>query len=319
MTKAPSSLQDLRRSLYVKAKGEPTWRFWGLYVHVCKKETLHEAYRVAKENDGAPGIDGVTFEAIQESGVEGFLEQIRDELVSNTYRPMRARKKEIPKDGGKKVRVLSIPAIRDRVVQGALKLILEPIFEADFQSGSYGYRPKRTAHQAVNRVAQAIVESKTRIIDIDLRAYLDNVQHYLLLEKVARRVQDDAVMHLLKMMLKATGEKGVPQGGVISPLLSNVYLTEVDSMLEKAIVTTRRGEYTNVQYARFADDLVILIDAHPRHDWLVKAVERRLREELAKLRVEINEDKSRMVDLAKGESFSFLGFEYRRIRSRNRV
>ena len=316
MTKASSSLQDLRRSLYVKAKAEPTWRFWGLYVHVCKRETLYEAYRMAKENDGAPGIDGVTFEAIEEGGVEGFLEQIQDELVANTYRPMRARKKEIPKDGGKKVRVLSIPAIRDRVVQGALKLILEPIFEADFQSGSYGYRPKRTAHQAVNRVAQAIAESKTRIIDIDLRAYFDNVQHYLLLDKVARRVQDDAVMHLLKMMLKATGEKGVPQGGVISPLLSNLYLTEVDRMLEKAIATTRRGQYTNVQYARFADDLVILIDAHRRHDWLVKAVERRLREELAKLRVEINEDKSRMVDLAEGESFSFLGFEYRRIRSR---
>ena len=173
MTKASSSLQDLRRSLYVKAKAEPTWRFWGLYVHVCKRETLYEAYRMAKENDGAPGIDGVTFEAIEEGGVEGFLEQIQDELVANTYRPMRARKKEIPKDGGKKVRVLSIPAIRDRVVQGALKLILEPIFEADFQSGSYGYRPKRTAHQAVNRVAQAIVEEKTRIIDIDLRAYLD--------------------------------------------------------------------------------------------------------------------------------------------------
>ena len=142
-------------------------------LHVCKRETLYEAYRMAKENDGAPGIDGVTFAAIQESGVERYLEQIREELVSNTYRPMRARKKEIPKDGGKKVRVLSIPAIRDRVVQGALKLILEPIFEADFQSGSYGYRPKRTAHQAVNRVAQAIVEEKTRIIDIDLRAYLD--------------------------------------------------------------------------------------------------------------------------------------------------
>ena len=316
MTKASSSLQDLRRSLYIKAKAEPTWRFWGLYVHVCKRETLYEAYRMAQENDGAPGIDGVTFEAIEESGVESFLEQIRDELVSNTYRPMRARKKEIPKDGGTKVRVLSIPAIRDRVVQGALKLILEPIFEADFQSGSYGYRPKRTAHQAVNRVAQAIVAGKTRIIDLDLRAYFDNVQHYLLLKKVARRVHDDEVMHLLKMMLKATGEKGVPQGGVVSPLLSNLYLTEVDRMLEKAIATTRREQYTNVQYARFADDMVILIDAHPRHDWLVQAVERRLREELAKLRVEINEDKSRMVDLAKGESFSFLVFEYRRIRSR---
>ena len=222
MRKAPISLQDLRRSLYVKAKAEPAWRFWGLYVHVCKMETLQEAYRMAKENDGAPGIDGVTFETIEEGGVEGFLRQIRDELIPNTYRPMMMRKKEIPKDGGKKVRVLSIPSIRDRVAQGALKLILEPIFEADFQSGSYGYRPKRTAHQAVNRVAQAIVESKTRIIDLDLRAYFDNVQHYLLLEKVARRVRDDAVMHLLKMMLKVTGEKGVPQGGVITPLTQKV-------------------------------------------------------------------------------------------------
>jgi RNA-directed DNA polymerase len=318
MTTTPISLQDLRRSLYVKAKAEPTWRFWGLYVHICKAETLREAYQMAKSNNGAPGIDGVTFEAIEESGAENFLLQIRDELVTNTYRPMRARKKEIPKDGGK-VRVLSIPAIRDRVVQGAIKLILEPIFEADFQSGSYGYRPKRTAHQAVNRVAQAIVEEKTQIIDIDLRAYFDNVQHSLLLEKVARRVQDAAVMGLLKMILKATGKKGVPQGGVISPVLSNLYLTEVDRMLEKAIATTRYGKYTYVQYARFADDLVILIDSHPRHGWLVRAVERRLREELAKLRVEINEDKSRMVDLAKGGSFSFLGFEYRRILSRNRV
>jgi len=316
MTKAPINLQDLRRSLYVKAKAESTWRFWGLYVHVCKMDTLREAYQMAKSNNGAPGIDGVTFEAIEESGAESFLKQIRDELVTHVYRPMRARKKEIPKDGGK-VRVLSIPAIRDRVVQGALKLILEPIFEADFQSGSYGYRPKRTAHQAVNRVAQAIVEEKTRIIDIDLRAYFDNVQHFLLLEKVARRVHDDEVMHLLKMMLKATGEKGVPQGGVISPLLSNLYLTEVDRMLEKAIATTRRGQYTNVQYARFADDLVILVDSHPRHGWLAQAVDRRLREELAKLRVEINEDKSRMVDLSKGETFSFLGFTFRRILSRN--
>jgi RNA-directed DNA polymerase len=207
MIKAPIGLQDLRRSLYVKAKAEPSWRFWGLYVHVCKVETWHEAYRMAKANDGAPGSDGVTFEAIEESGVDGFLTQIRDELITNTYQPMRARKKEIPKDGGK-VRVLSIPAIRDRVVQGALKLILEPIFEADFQSGSYGYRPKRTAHQAVNRVAQAIVESKTRIIDIDLRAYFDNVQHYLLLEKVARRVQDEEVMHLLKIDAEGDWGKG---------------------------------------------------------------------------------------------------------------
>ena len=317
MIKAPISLQDLRRSLYVKAKAEPPWRFWGLYVHICKMETLREAYQMARSNDGAPGIDGVTFEAIEESGAESFLRQIREELVSNTYRPMRVRKKEIPKDGGK-VRVLSIPSIRDRVVQGALKLILEPIFEADFQAGSYGYRPKRTAHEAVARVAQAIVEEKTRIIDLDLKAYFDNVQHDLLLEKVARRVQDDAVMHLLKMILKATGKKGVPQGGVISPLLSNLYLNEVDRMLEKAVNITRRGKSTSVQYARFADDLVILIDAERRNDWLVKAVDKRLREELAKLRVAINEDKSRMVDLKKGESFTFLGFEYRRVLSLQR-
>jgi RNA-directed DNA polymerase len=318
MIKTPVSLQDLRRRIYVKAKAEPTWRFWGLYVHICKMETLQEAYQMAKSNNGAPGIDGVTFEAIEESGVESFLKQIQDELAHNTYRPMPVRKKEIPKDGGTKVRVLSIPTIRDRVVQGALKHILEPIFEADFQSGSYGYRPKRSAHEAVDRVAQAIVQGLTRIIDLDLRAYFDNVQHSLLLEKVARRVQDTSVMRLLKMILKSTGGKGVPQGGVISPMLSNLYLTEVDRMLEKAIATTRRGKYPNVQYARFADDLVVLIDSHPRHEWLTGAVEKRLREEMAKLRVEINEEKSRKVDLSKGESFGFLGFEYRRIRSRKR-
>jgi len=316
MINAPIKLQDLRRRIYAKAKAEPTWRFWGLYVHVCKMETLQEAYQMAKSNKGAPGIDGVTFDAIEKNGVESFLKQIQDELVHNTYQPMRVRKKEIPKDGGTKVRVLSIPAIRDRVVQGALKLILEPIFEADFQSGSYGYRPKRTAHEAVLRVDKAIVEGKTQVIDLDLRAYFDSVQHYLLLEKVARRVQDAKVMRLLNLILKSTGKKGVPQGGVISPVLSNLYLNEVDRMLEKASTTTRRGKYTHAQYARFADDMVILIDSHPRNDWLMKAVDKRLREELAKLKVEINEEKTRMVNLTKGGSFGFLGFEYRLIRSR---
>ena len=129
------------------------------------------------------GVDGVTFAAIEEQGVESFLEQIRDELTERTYKPMRVRKRETPKDGGRKVRILSIPTIRDRVVQGALKLILEPIFEADFQSGSYGYRPKKTAHEAINRVAQAIVQRKTRVIDIDLRSYFDGVRHHLLLAK----------------------------------------------------------------------------------------------------------------------------------------
>jgi RNA-directed DNA polymerase len=315
MIKTPVNLQDLRRKIYTKAKADTAWRFWGLYVHVCKMETLHEAYLLAKENNGAPGIDGVTFEAIEQSGVVAFLQQIRDELAAHTYRPMRNRRQEIPKDGGK-VRVLGIPCIRDRVVQGALKLILEPIFEADFQPGSFGYRPKRTTHDAVQRVAEAIVKNKTRIIDIDLRAYFDNVRHDLLLAKVAARVSDADVLHLLKMILKASGQKGVPQGGVISPLLSNLYLNEVDKMLEKAKETTRNGKYTYIEYARYADDLVILIDAYPRHDWLLGAVDKRLREELAKLHVEINEEKSRVVDLGKGGSFGFLGFEFRRVRSR---
>jgi RNA-directed DNA polymerase len=315
MIKSPINLQDLRRKLYVKAKAEPSWRFWGLYVHVCKMETLCEAYKVAKKNNGAPGIDGVTFEAIESGGVETFLKQIREELVLGTYCPMRNRRQEIPKDEGKKVRVLSIPAIRDRVVQGALKLILEPIFEADFQPGSYGYRPKRTAHEAVRRVDEEIVKRKTRVIDIDLRAYFDNVRHSVLLEKVFQRMDDAKVLRLLKMILKASGKRGVPQGGPISPLLSNLYLNEVDRMLERAREVTRCGKYTYVEYARFADDLVILVDAFPQHDWLLKAVERRLREEFAKLGIEVNEEKSRKVDLAKGESFGFLGFDFRRVRS----
>ena len=316
MTKTPISLQDLRRRIYVKAKAEPSWRFWGLYVHVCKLETLREAYQLAKANNGAPGVDGVTFEAIEASGLDAFLEQMQDELVTRTYRPMRLRQKAIPKEGGTKVRVLSIPTIRDRVVQGAFKLILEPIFEADFQPGSYGYRPKRSAHDAVLRVAEAIVKYKTRVIDVDLQAYFDNIRHHLLLAQVAQRVNDPDVLHVLKLMLQASGKKGVAQGGVLSPLLSNLYLTAVDRMLERAKEVTRRGPYTYLEYARFADDLVILVDAYPQHDWLLKAVETRLREALAKLQVTINEEKSRVVDLAQGETFSFLGFDFRRVRSR---
>ena len=317
MTKPSISLQDLRRRIYAKAKANPSWRFWGLFVHVCKRQTLHEAYRLAKKNDGAPGVDGVSFAAIEAVGVEEFLERIRGELVSGEYVPLSNRRKEIPKDGGKKVRVLGIPSIRDRVVQGALRLILEPIFEADFQEGSYGYRPGRTAHEAVERVAHAIGGGKTRVIDLDLKAYFDNVRHHILLEKLARRVRDRDVMRLVKLMLKATGPKGVPQGGVISPLLSNIYLNEVDRMLEAAKEVTSEGGGTRVEYARFADDLVVLVNGHPREERLFGQVSRRLREELALLEVEINEDKTKVVDLVKGESFGFLGFMIRRVRSRH--
>jgi len=221
MTKAPMSLQDLRPRLYAKAKAEPSWRFWGLYVHICKRETLREAYQLAKSNGGAPGIDGVTFEAIEAEGTEGYLDQLREELEQRSYRPQRARKVEIPKEGGK-TRQLSIPSIRDRVVQGALKLVLEPIFEADFQPGSFGYRPKKTAHAAIRRVSEAIVEGKTYVIDLDLRSYFDTVRHYIVLEKVARRVSDEEVLWLLRLILKASGKQGVPQGGVMTPRTQKV-------------------------------------------------------------------------------------------------
>ena len=316
MTKPPISFQDLRRKLYVKAKVEPSWRFWGLYVHVCKHETLHEAYRLAKANNGAPGIDGVTFEAIEASGLEAFIDQLHQELVERTYCPLRLRKVAIPKEGGGS-RGLSIPTIRDRVVQGALKLILEPIFDADFQPGSFGYRPKKSAQDAIRRVSEAILTGKTYVIDLDLRSYFDTVRHHIVLGKVAGRINDDKVMHLLKLVLKASGKRGVPQGGVISPLLSNVYLNEVDKMLERAKTVTRYRQWTVVEYARFADDMVVLVNAHPKQRWLRVAVEKRLRAELGKLEVEVNEDKSHRVDLLQGEGFGFLGFEFRRVRSRS--
>jgi len=169
----------------------------------------------------------------------------------------------------------------------------------------------------VDRVVQAIKRGKTRVIDLDLRAYFDNGRHHILLAKVAKRIDDRDVMHLLKLILKAAGTKGVPQGGVISCLLSNVYLTEVDRMLERAKEVTREESCERVEYARFADDLVVLVDAHPRHDRLYGQVTMRLREELAKLEVEVNEEKSRTVDLRQGESFGFLGFEIRLVRSRS--
>lgn len=315
MTKAFTNMQDLRRKIYRKAKAEIQHRFWGMYVHVVKLETLQEAYRRAKSNKGAPGIDGVTFEQIEVEGREEFLGELREELANDTYRPLRNRTQYIPKDKGR--RKLSIPAIRDRVVQGALALILEPVFEADFQDGSFGYRPKRTAHEAVHRVAEAIVKRKTRVIDLDLRNYFGNVRHDLLLRKIAARINDKRIMRLLKLILKASGKRGVPQGGPLSPLLSNVYLNEVDKMLERAKEVTRNGKYTYIEYVRFADDLVVLVDEFKRWDWLLQAALKRLKEELQKLDVPINEEKTRVVDVGRGESFSFLGFQFREGRTRN--
>jgi RNA-directed DNA polymerase len=311
MRKTTIELQDLRRKIYLKAKSETSWRFWGMYVHICKIETLNESYRMCKQNKGSAGIDGVTFEQVEKEGVEKLLTEIQQELKSGTYLPMRNRIKSISKGNGK-TRNLAIPTIKDRIVQGATKLILEPVFEADFQPGSFGYRPKRTAHQAIERVSNAITQEKTRVIDVDLKSYFDTIKHDILLSKIAARIRDDKVLHLLKLILKANGKRGVPQGSVISPLLSNIYLNDLDKMLERAYDVTREGKYTHITYARWADDLIILVDGYRKWDWLYHGVQRRLREELAKLDVEINEEKTKVVDLRKGEKFGFLGFDFRR-------
>lgn len=312
MIKPTINLQDLRRRIYVKAKAEKSWKFWGLYTHICKIETLETAYKMAKLNNGAAGIDGITFKDIEASDVQQYIRNIQEELITETYRPMRSRKQEIPKSGQKvKIRILSIPAIKDRIVQGAVKLILEPIFEADFQNGSYGYRPRKQAHEAISIVSKAILKGHTKVIDLDLKAYFDTIQHSILLDKVAARVQDAKILHLLKMMLKTSGKLGVAQGGTISPLLSNIYLNEVDKMLEKAKEVTREGIYEHISYARYADDIVILVDGYKdRWEWLEKAVYKRLQEELGKIKVEINNEKTRIIDLTKRETFKFLGFNF---------
>ncbi len=196
-------------------------------------------------------------------------------------------------------------------MQGALKLILEPIFEADFKDCSYGYRLKRHAHQAIDRVTAGILHGLTRVVDVDLSGYFDNIRHHIVLEKVARRVQDDEIMHLLKLILKANGKKGVPQGGVISPLLSNLYLNEVDEMMERAREVTRRKGYYNLDFIRSADDMVILVHGHPSENWLVGKVQKRLKEELDKLQVQMNEEKTKVVNLKERSCFSFLGFDFR--------
>jgi RNA-directed DNA polymerase len=312
MTTAPISLQDLRKRIYAQAKADKHHRFWGLYVHLCKEETLQVAYRPARQNNGAPGIDGVTFAMIERDGVDSFLAGIREELLQETYLPMRNRRKEIPSNG--KTRILGIPCIRDRVVEGALKLILEPIFEADFQEGSYGYQ----AHEAVDRVASAVVRNKTRVIDLDLKAYFDSIRHDILLAKVARRVVDDKILRLLKLMLSTKGKRGVSQGGVASPLLANIYLNDVDMMLESMKRQTSRSGFTHMEYARYADDLVILVDGYGgKWEWPLKETYRKLLGELARIAVKVNTEKTRLVDMMKGETFSFLGFDFRRMKAKS--
>jgi RNA-directed DNA polymerase len=315
MTKAPSSLQELRRRIYRKAKSETTHRFWGLFVHITKTETLEEAYRIAKGNGGAPGIDGQSFQDIESVGRAAFLAAVREDLVTGRYKPMPNRRVGIPKGNGK-VRTLQIPGIRDRVVQGALKLILEAVFEADFCPNSYGFRPKRSPHRALAEVRRSVMRRMSTVIDVDLSRYFDTIRHSVLLDKIAKRIQDPQVMHLVKQVIKVGGKLGVPQGGPFSPLAANIYLNEMDWIFDAIRRKTAEGEYEAVNYHRFADDIVITVSGHhTKRGWAERALQR-LQEQIAPLGVELNQEKTRLVNTLNGEAFGFLGFDLRRVHKR---
>jgi RNA-directed DNA polymerase len=315
MRKAPMSLQELRRRIYHKAKSEPTHRFWGLLVHVAKPETLHEAYRIAQSNDGAPGVDGQTFEDIEAAGRLTFLAGLQDELLSGRYHPRANRRVDIPKGKGK-VRTLQIPCIRDRVVQGALKLILEPIFEADFCDNSYGYRPGRSPQQALAEVRRRLLRRMTTVIDVDVSNYFDTIRHSVLLDKIARRVQDPQILRLIKQIIKVSGNMGVPQGGPFSPLAANIYLNEVDWVFDAIRRKTAEGPYEAVNYHRFADDIVITVSGHrSKRGWTQRALHR-LQEHLTPLGVQLNPEKTQVVDTLTGDALQFMGFDLRRVPKR---
>ena len=296
MIKTSLNLQELRQQIYLKAKSDQTHRFWGIFVHVAKMETLQEAYRIAKRNDGAPGIDGQTFEAIETMGVEPFLGEIREDLLARRYNPQATRPVEIPKSNGK-TRTLQLPVIRDRVVQGALKLILESIFEADFCPNSYGFRPKRSQHLALAEVRRSILRRMWIVIDIDLSQYFDTIRHATLLN----------------------GRIGVAQGSPFSPLAANIYLNEVDWYFDEIRQRTAQdeGNYEAINYHRFADDMVITVSAHhTKRGWAERALHR-LQEQLNPLGVQLNKEKTKVVNLLTGESFGFLGFDLRYTRNKN--
>jgi RNA-directed DNA polymerase len=317
MTKASVNLQELRRRIYRKAKSDKKHRFWGIFVHVTKIEVLAEAYRQAKKNGGAPGIDGQTFEDVERSGSEALLKSIRDDLLAGIYKPQVNRFVEIPKEKDK-TRILQIPCIRDRVVQGALKWVLEAIFEADFCPNSYGFRPRRSPHRALAEVRRSLLRRMSMVVDVDLSRYFDTIRHDILLGKIARRVQDSCVLRLVKQILKAGGKIGVPQGGPFSPLAANIYLNELDWYFDGIRCKTAEGEYEAVNYHRFADDIVITVSGHhTKRGWAERALQR-LCEQAELIGVRLNMEKTKVVNILNGDAFGFLGFDFRRIRSREK-
>jgi RNA-directed DNA polymerase len=303
MIKPTIKLQELQARIGDRAKSAPAHRFWGLAVHIKKPEVIERAYLEARKNKGSPGIDRVTFEQIEEQGRAHYLREIVDALEQGTYRPQPYRKREIPKANGK-VRTISIPTIRDRVVHGAMKLILEPIFEADFSDSSFGARPGRRAHEAIDSVRQGLRQHQHRVVDLDLADFFGSLTHHVLLSRVAKRVQDPEVMAMLKQFLKGAGKHGIPQGSPLSPLLANIALTELDNALD-------RGKGTII-YVRYLDDMVVLAHDTPKGRlWADRALSR-IRREAKAIGVDINEEKTRVVTVTDPHaSFAFLGFDFR--------
>jgi RNA-directed DNA polymerase len=312
----PIAIRTLQRKLYRKAKAEPAFRFYLLYDKIHREDILRHAYALARTNAGAPGMDGVTFAAIEAKGLEGWLAGLREELISKTYRPDPVRRVMIPKPNGEGERPLGIPTVRDRVIQTAAKIVLEPIFEADFEDSAYGYRPARGAVDAVKEVHRLMCRGYTDVVDADLSRYFDSIPHADLMKSVARRIVDRHVLRLIKLWLRAPIEernedgkrrigggkgntRGTPQGGVASPLLANIYMNR----FLKHWRLTNRGEAYRARVVAYADDFVILSRgcAAEALVW-TKAV-------MTRLGLMLNEAKTSLKD-ARRERFDFLGYSF---------